>query len=42
MLADNPWIASTITHTYGLHDAVEAFAMAKNSEESGKVLIELI
>jgi L-idonate 5-dehydrogenase len=41
MLADNPWIASTITHTYGLHDAVEAFAMAKNSEESGKVLIEL-
>ena len=42
ILADNPWIASTITHTYGLHDAVEAFAMAKNSEESGKVLIELI
>jgi L-idonate 5-dehydrogenase len=42
MLADNPWIASTITHTYSLHDAVEAFAMAKNSEESGKVLIELL
>ncbi|CAB4825526.1 unannotated protein [freshwater metagenome] len=42
MLADSPWIASTITHTYGLYDAVEAFAMAKNSEESGKVLIELI
>ena len=41
MLAQNPWIASTITHTYPLDQAVEAFAMAKNSEESGKVLIEL-
>jgi L-idonate 5-dehydrogenase len=40
MLADNPWIASTITHTYSLDNAVEAFEMAKNSEESGKVLIE--
>jgi len=41
ILADNPWIASTITHTFSLDKAVEAFAMAKNSEESGKVLIEL-
>ena len=41
ILASNPWIASTITHTYPLDRAVEAFEMAKNSEESGKVLIEL-
>ena len=41
MLSENPWIASTITHTFPLEKAVEAFAMAKNSEESGKVLIEL-
>ena len=40
-LANNPWIAATITHTYPMDKAVEAFAMAKNSEESGKVLIEL-
>jgi L-idonate 5-dehydrogenase len=41
ILADNPWIASAITHTFTLQNAVEAFEMAKNSEESGKVLIEL-
>ena len=41
MLGENPWIAPTITHTYPLEKAAEAFAMAKNSEESGKVLIEL-
>ena len=41
ILADNSWIASAITHTFTLENAVEAFEMAKNSEESGKVLIEL-
>ena len=30
-----------ITHVYPLTDAVEAFEMAKNSQESGKVLIDL-
>ena len=40
ILAKNPWIASTITHIFPLNKAEEAFAMAKNSEESGKVLIE--
>jgi L-idonate 5-dehydrogenase len=41
LLANNPWISAAITHTYPLDKAVEAFAMAKNSQESGKVLIEL-
>lgn len=41
ILADNPWISSTITHTFKLDDAIAAFNMAKNSEESGKVLIQL-
>ena len=40
LLADNPWISSAITHTFTPDQAVEAFAMAKNSQESGKVLIE--
>ena len=41
ILAENIWISSSITHTYPLDKAKEAFEMAKNSEESGKVLIEL-
>ena len=40
LLAENVWISSAITHTFTPDQAVEAFAMAKNSEESGKVLIE--
>lgn len=41
ILSENEWIASAITHTYSLDQAIEAFEMAKNSEQSGKVLIEL-
>lgn len=40
LLAENVWIGSAITHTFAPDQAVEAFAMAKNSQESGKVLIE--
>jgi L-idonate 5-dehydrogenase len=40
ILSENSWISSAITHTYTAAQAVEAFAMAKNSQESGKVLIE--
>lgn len=40
LLAENQWISSAITHTFTPDQAVEAFAMAKNSQESGKVLIE--
>ncbi len=41
LLSENPWMAQTITHTFAIDQAEEAFAMAKNSEESGKVLIQL-
>jgi L-idonate 5-dehydrogenase len=41
LLAENQWIGDAITHTYSIDNAKEAFAMAKNSEESGKVLIQL-
>lgn len=41
LLAENQWIGDAITHTYAIDNAKEAFAMAKNSEESGKVLIQL-
>ena len=41
LLAENHWIGDAITHTFGIDQAEEAFAMAKNSEESGKVLIQL-
>jgi L-idonate 5-dehydrogenase len=40
MLADHEWIASAITHTFAPNQVVAAFEMAKNSELSGKVLIE--
>jgi len=41
MIAVNPFLERVITHTYPLTEAIVAFGMAKNSEESGKVLIEL-
>lgn len=41
LVAENPWIEKAITHTFPLEEAISAFAMAKNSEDSGKVLIEL-
>ena len=40
LLSENSWISAAITHTFTAEEAVAAFAMAKNSEESGKVLIE--
>jgi L-idonate 5-dehydrogenase len=40
LLAENQWIGSSITHIFTPDQAVEAFAMAKNSQESGKVLLE--
>jgi L-idonate 5-dehydrogenase len=41
MLAENPWIEKTITHTFTLEDSIRGFEVAKNSQESGKVLIQL-
>ena len=41
MLAENPVIATAITHTFSVNEAKEAFEMAKNSQESGKVLIAM-
>lgn len=41
LLAAHAWIGSAITHTFSVDQAREAFEMAKNSQESGKVLIEL-
>jgi len=41
MLAEHPEMAKVITHTFSLADAIAGFEMAKNSQESGKVLIEI-
>lgn len=41
MMAGNPFIEQVITHIFPLTEAKAGFAMAKNSEESGKVLIKL-
>lgn len=41
MLDANPTIAQAITHEFAVDDAVAAFEMAKNSQESGKVLVAL-
>jgi L-idonate 5-dehydrogenase len=41
MLRDHPALGAVITHTYPLAEAKIGFEMAKNSQESGKVLIEL-
>lgn len=41
VLNENPWIAETVTHVFSMEQADEAFAMAKDSENSGKVLVEL-
>ena len=40
MLAVNPSIAQVVTHVYPASDAVAAFATAKDSAASGKVLLE--
>lgn len=41
LLANHPELEKVITHTFSLADSVVGFDMAKNSELSGKVLIEL-
>jgi L-idonate 5-dehydrogenase len=41
VLDENPWISETVTHVFPLEKAEEAFAVAKDSENSGKVLVEL-
>jgi L-idonate 5-dehydrogenase len=41
MLAINPWISKAISHNFPITEALEAFAMAKDSERSGKVLLAL-
>lgn len=41
LLAEHPTIEQVLTHTFSAEDAVEAFATAKNSEASGKVLLAL-
>jgi L-idonate 5-dehydrogenase len=41
MLTDNQWMGQVISQTYGSHQIVEAFEMAKNSDSSGKVLVRM-
>ncbi len=41
ILAENSWISSVITHTFALEQAQEAFEIAKDSQTSGKVLIQI-
>lgn len=41
VLAQNPWISQAITHVFPMESADEAFAVAKDSENSGKVLVSL-
>ncbi|MFD2397834.1 hypothetical protein ACFSVJ_15245 [Prauserella oleivorans] len=40
MLAANPSISQVVTHVLPAAEAVEAFAIAKDSAASGKVLLE--
>jgi L-idonate 5-dehydrogenase len=41
LLAQHPSLEHVITHTFSIDEAIAGFEMAKNSELSGKVLIEL-
>jgi len=41
LLAERPGIESVITHVLPAEQAVEAFATAKDSEASGKVIVAL-
>lgn len=41
MIAAAPEVAKVVTHVIGVDDAVEAFAVAKDSQVSGKVLVAL-
>lgn len=39
LLAENPHIESVVTHEFAAGEVVDAFAVAKNSQESGKVIV---
>jgi len=41
LLAERPEFSAVVTHVFGLDEVAEAFAMAANSDASGKVLVEL-
>lgn len=41
MIADAPEIADVITHVMGVDQIIEAFAVAKDSQASGKVLVAM-
>jgi L-idonate 5-dehydrogenase len=41
LLEANSWIGKVITHTFEIKNALAGFEVAKNSQESGKVLISL-
>ena len=41
MIAEAPDVAEVITHVIGVDQALEAFAIAKDSQVSGKVLVAL-
>lgn len=41
MLNQNQWISKAISHTFELKDAIEAFNIAKDASQSGKVLVKL-
>ncbi|CAB5239480.1 unannotated protein [freshwater metagenome] len=41
MLNENGWIASVITHEFAKEDVLQAFDVAKDSEQSGKVLVKM-
>ena len=39
LLDANPLIGKVVTHIFGINDAIKGFEVAKNSQDSGKVLI---
>lgn len=41
MLAANPQIAAVVTHTIGADEVLDAFNVAKDSQVSGKVLVDM-
>lgn len=41
MLAENPWIKSVITHIFGTDEIIKALEVAKDSQASGKVIVEV-
>lgn len=41
ILAERPEFEAVVTHVLGLEDAVDAFGVAKDSQASGKVLVQL-